>query len=418
MRLRPPPLPHRRLEPDVPRVPRDPRPDRPGRPVDQRRLRLRDDAAEADRGPPARVHRRGVRPGRRRRSAPSSPPTTRPTARRCRPTSPSRSRSSTRRARRWACPILTHEGFEADDVIGTLARQAAGARARRRARDGRQGLLPARRRPRPRLQPARRGHLVRRRRACARSSACRPAQVVDVLALMGDAIDNVKGVPGIGEKGARDLIATHGSLDALLAAAPTVPQKKYREALLAHADDARQSRELVRDPHRRAGAASTSRRCATAGPTARAATRCSRGSASARWSPSSRPTADTVDARLRRGRRRAADLDALVAGSLRARARSRARWCWTARRRCGARRWPGVLAPGRGSARARAASAAAAAAAPRTPAAPAATCSPRSGPHRRRRGSAPSATGRRDRGRRLGAAARGRRRVAQGRATT
>ena len=46
-----------------------------------------------------------------------------------------------------------------------------------------------------------------------------PAQVVDVLALMGDTIDNVKGVPGIGEKGARDLIATYGSLDALLAAA-------------------------------------------------------------------------------------------------------------------------------------------------------------------------------------------------------
>ena len=49
----------------------------------------------------------------------------------------------------------------------------------------------------------------------------RPDQVVDVLALMGDSIDNIKGVPGIGEKGARELIATHGSLDAVLAAAPT-----------------------------------------------------------------------------------------------------------------------------------------------------------------------------------------------------
>ena len=43
-----------------------------------------------------------------------------------------------------------------------------------------------------------------------------PEQVVDVLALMGDSIDNIKGVPGIGEKGARELISTHGSLDALL----------------------------------------------------------------------------------------------------------------------------------------------------------------------------------------------------------
>ncbi|MEO8071547.1 MAG: DNA polymerase I, partial [Acidobacteriota bacterium] len=74
----------------------------------------------------------------------------------------------------------------------------------------------------------------------------RPDQVVDVLSLMGDSIDNIKGVPGIGEKGARELIATHGSLDALLVAAPTIPQKRYREALVAHADDARASRELAR----------------------------------------------------------------------------------------------------------------------------------------------------------------------------
>ena len=74
----------------------------------------------------------------------------------------------------------------------------------------------------------------------------RPEQVVDVLALMGDAVDNIKGVPGIGEKGAKDLIATWGTLDALLEHAGEVPQKKYREALLAHADDARQSRELLR----------------------------------------------------------------------------------------------------------------------------------------------------------------------------
>ena len=62
---------------------------------------------------------------------------------------------------------------------------------------------------------------------------------------MGDSIDNVKGVPGIGEKGARDLIAQYGSLDSLLAHAGEIKQKKYREGLLAHADQARQSRELV-----------------------------------------------------------------------------------------------------------------------------------------------------------------------------
>ena len=74
----------------------------------------------------------------------------------------------------------------------------------------------------------------------------RPDQVVDVLALMGDSIDNIKGVPGIGEKGARELISAHGSLDALLAAAPTIAQKRYREGLIAHAQDAIDSRELAR----------------------------------------------------------------------------------------------------------------------------------------------------------------------------
>src|SRR5205814_5683877 len=73
-----------------------------------------------------------------------------------------------------------------------------------------------------------------------------PAQVVDVLALMGDTIDNIKGVPGVGEKGARELITTYGSLDNLLARSAEIPQKRYREALLANMAAAHQSRELAR----------------------------------------------------------------------------------------------------------------------------------------------------------------------------
>jgi DNA polymerase-1 len=73
-----------------------------------------------------------------------------------------------------------------------------------------------------------------------------PDQVVDVLSLMGDSIDNVKGVPGIGEKGAKDLIATHGTLDRLIEAAPSLSQKKYRETLATHGESARHSRELLR----------------------------------------------------------------------------------------------------------------------------------------------------------------------------
>ena len=58
----------------------------------------------------------------------------------------------------------------------------------------------------------------------------KPSQVVDLLSLMGDAVDNVKGVPGIGKKGAQDLISTYGSLESLLSHAAEVPQKRYRLA--------------------------------------------------------------------------------------------------------------------------------------------------------------------------------------------
>jgi DNA polymerase-1 len=66
------------------------------------------------------------------------------------------------------------------------------------------------------------------------------------MALMGDTIDNIKGVPGIGDKGARELISKYGTLDNLIAHAAELPGKRYREPLLAHTDDARQSRELAR----------------------------------------------------------------------------------------------------------------------------------------------------------------------------
>src|SRR6059036_298969 len=56
-----------------------------------------------------------------------------------------------------------------------------------------------------------------------------PEQVVDVLALMGDTIDNIKGVPGIGDKGARELIAAYGSVESLLTHAAEIKNKRYRE---------------------------------------------------------------------------------------------------------------------------------------------------------------------------------------------
>ena len=72
-----------------------------------------------------------------------------------------------------------------------------------------------------------------------------PDRVVDVQALAGDSVDNVPGVPGIGIKTAAQLINDYGDLESLLARAGEIKQPKRRESLIAHADMARISRDLV-----------------------------------------------------------------------------------------------------------------------------------------------------------------------------
>ncbi len=72
-----------------------------------------------------------------------------------------------------------------------------------------------------------------------------PSKVVEVQALMGDSVDNVPGVPGIGPKTAGQLVAEFGDLEGVLAAAPSMKASKRRDALIAHAEAARLSRQLV-----------------------------------------------------------------------------------------------------------------------------------------------------------------------------
>ena len=72
-----------------------------------------------------------------------------------------------------------------------------------------------------------------------------PEKLGDVLALMGDSVDNVPGVPGVGPKTAAKLIAEHGDLEAVLAAAPDMKKGKLRDNLIEHADNARLSKVLV-----------------------------------------------------------------------------------------------------------------------------------------------------------------------------
>ena len=142
-------------------------------------------------------------------------------------------------------PIITSERYEADDVIGTLATKAVAAGFEVAIVTGDKDFF----------QLVGGGITVYNPRddgawfdpdGVREKFGVSPAQVVDVLALMGDSIDNIKGVPGVGEKGARDLIARYGDLETLLRHAGEISNKRYREGLLGHAEDARQSRELAR----------------------------------------------------------------------------------------------------------------------------------------------------------------------------
>ena len=145
-------------------------------------------------------------------------------------------------------PILTAQGYEADDVIGTLAERAVPAGFDvaivsidkdffQLVRDDPAGSI--------RVYDPREDGAWFDEAAVAGKFGVAPAHVVDVLALVGDTSDNIPGVPGIGKKGAIDLIAASGGLDALLEHAGDLAQRKYREALLAHREAALRSRELV-----------------------------------------------------------------------------------------------------------------------------------------------------------------------------
>jgi DNA polymerase-1 len=140
-------------------------------------------------------------------------------------------------------PILTSERYEADDVIGTLATKAAAAGfdvvVVTMDKDFFQLVHDGLRVYNPRDEGT-----WYDAAGVKEKFGVAPEQVVDVMALMGDTIDNIKGVPGIGEKGAKELILKYGSVENLIAHASELTPKR-KETLLANVDAARQSRELA-----------------------------------------------------------------------------------------------------------------------------------------------------------------------------
>ncbi len=144
-------------------------------------------------------------------------------------------------------PVVTAQGHEADDVIATLTRQAVDQGFDVVIITSDKDLLQLVSEHVSVLSPGRDGKPEKRydREGVIEKMGVPPERVVDLLALVGDPVDNIPGVPGIGDKGARDLLQQFGSLDELLARAGEVKRAAYREGLLNHADKAQLSRQLA-----------------------------------------------------------------------------------------------------------------------------------------------------------------------------
>jgi len=146
-------------------------------------------------------------------------------------------------AEAFGVPAIEAADWEADDLIAAYARAAATAggdvtivssdKDLMQLIGGRIKMLdPIRQKP---IGPA----------EVVAKFGVAPEKLIDLQALMGDSVDNVPGVPGIGPKTAAQLIGEYGSLEAVLAAAPGMKPSKRQEALVTHAEAARLSRALV-----------------------------------------------------------------------------------------------------------------------------------------------------------------------------
>ena len=141
-------------------------------------------------------------------------------------------------------PILQAEGFEADDVIGTLAALAAKAGHPVYVVSNDKDMLQLVTDHVKVMNPMK-DNLILDREKVTETLGVPPERVIDVMALRGDSIDNIPGAPGIGDKGSVELIQQFGSLEELLERAGEVKRKTYRESLENNRDTILLSRELV-----------------------------------------------------------------------------------------------------------------------------------------------------------------------------
>ena len=141
-------------------------------------------------------------------------------------------------------PILEAEGFEADDVIGTLAREAAEQEHEVFIVSGDKDMMQLVT-PQVKVLNPQKDNLILDAAKVEETLGVPPEKVVDVMALRGDAVDNIPGAPGIGDKGSVELIKEFGSVEAVLDRAAEVKRKAYRESLEQNRDAVLLSKELV-----------------------------------------------------------------------------------------------------------------------------------------------------------------------------
>jgi DNA polymerase-1 len=141
-------------------------------------------------------------------------------------------------------PIIEAEGFEADDVIGTLAREAADEQHEVFIISGDKDMMQLVT-PVVKILNPQKDNLILDPAKVLEVLGVPPEKVVDVMALRGDSVDNIPGAPGIGDKGSVDLIVEFGSVEAVLDRAAEVKRKSYRESLEQNRDAVLLSKELV-----------------------------------------------------------------------------------------------------------------------------------------------------------------------------
>ncbi len=146
--------------------------------------------------------------------------------------------------RAFNVPAIEIEGFEADDIIATLACRAREKGARVTIVSSDKDLMQLVGGGVEMMDPMK-GVRIDREGVEAKFGVP-PEKVVDVQALAGDSVDNIPGAPGIGIKTAALLINEYGDLDNLLAHADQIKQPRRRQTLIEHADQIRLSRELVK----------------------------------------------------------------------------------------------------------------------------------------------------------------------------